>query len=165
LLQDPEQALGSFEQLPESARRAMLQAIRDRETWRLNGHRLGEWHLGLVRLMFGLRNRVSRSSRPGSLIPQVADAAAFAARRAPADLIHGLSALSSRLSGAHSRRPTLSALFSAAGIDPRVFSVCYARPIEQIEDCRGYWYEAAQHRAFGIVVGVDLVPTGDGSPV
>ena len=165
VLQDPERYFGSFDALPANGQRAILDAIQVREAWQLCGYRFGGLHLALVRSLFRLRNCVRQSpsrSRISELLRQIVDASAYGARRAPADLINGLSRLQSRLNGRYVQRPTLSAILSAADVDPRPLAVCYARPIGQFDGYRGYWHDAASARTVGIVIGIDFLPTDDG---
>jgi hypothetical protein len=165
VLQDPERYFGSFDALPANGQRAILDAIRVREAWQTRGCQVGRLHLALVRSLFRLRNLVRQSpsqSRISDLLRQIADAAAYGARRAPADLISGVSQLQSRLKGRYGYRPAFSAILSAADIDPRPLAVCYARPMEQLDGYRGYWHEAASARTVGIVIGIDFLPTDEG---
>jgi hypothetical protein len=48
------------------------------------------------------------------------------------------------------------------GIQPRDFAVCYAQNIPQPEAYRGFWHDPSLHNTYGVVIGIDLVPTPEG---
>ena len=83
VLQDPEALLGSFESLPDLARRAIISAIVDDDKWSVRGYEFIPWHF-VVRLLFRFRLwlYLRGSSRSKVLLTskQISDVLAYGSR-------------------------------------------------------------------------------------
>lgn len=159
-------SLALFESLPRHVQRAVLGAIVDDDRWRLRGHELGSWYVLLLRLLWTLRLWVHSLPAPGSpllrVTKELCDILAYGARKGPALLVYAWHRQRLRWHTQFSARPTVAAMLSLGGIEPRDLAVCYARDIPQDSRYRGFWHDPTRHHTVGVVLGVDLLPTPEG---
>lgn len=156
----PEEYIGPFDSLTPEAQKAVVEAIASEDRWRMRGHEIGDWHIMLARLFTGVRRPLSKHGM--TRLSRFAEALALAFRSGPAFLLH---TLYRALLSCHGRTPlqqTLPSLLSRIGIDPRNLAVCYARNMHQPEAYRGFYHNALRNNTYGVLLGIDLLPAGDG---
>jgi hypothetical protein len=162
---EPERHLGAFDQLSEPARSAILAAIDDRERREVRGYELGRWYWGSLRLLWRIRRAAYGSGSTGRAARyarELSDVLVYGARRAPAFAITAFHRWRMSLGARFSARPSLNQVLHLAGIDSRDLANCYARPVPQAEQYRGYWHDASRKITVGRILGIDLLPGTDG---
>lgn len=151
---DPEELMGRFEDLPPQGQAALVAAIENDESWRLRGHTLGNWHVRLVRW---LRSRTIRraAGRLGQL-------AALALQVGPSRGIYALHRAVLTYTWKHAAWPTLDSFLRGAGIEPWRLSICYARPLSQSPQYRGFWHDPNRNFTVGSMLGIDFISAPEG---
>ncbi len=162
----PEAWFGTFDELSEPVRRAILRAIRERLRAEASARETGEWYQKLLRFLWRVKGAPWEwSEQPGRWqrhVRELMAVTALAARRAPCQIrITGKRSLD-RLRRIAGGRPCLGDVLHRLGVDPRDLSVCYARGISQEEGYRGYWHDAERNITVGCLLGIDLQPSHDG---
>jgi hypothetical protein len=165
VLQDPEALLGSFESLPDVARRAIVSAIVNDDKWSVRGYEFVPWHF-VVRLLFRFRLwlHLKGSSRSKDLwtLKQISDVLAYGSRMGLGHLVRQLHHWWLRKMAKLRWRPILTQALALAGIEPRQFAVCYARDIPQLPPYRGFWHDQSKHNTVGVGFAIDFIRSSDG---
>jgi hypothetical protein len=155
-----DEILGPFESLSLNARYAIVKAISCDDIRRMAGHNIGNWHIVLTRLLWKFRESMSGNNR--NLLKKIAEILAVVVQSVPSRFLYSMHKLNHRLYGKLSARPELQSMLFFAGIEPRNLAVCYARDIPQPEAHRGFWHDPVKQVTYGVVLGLDLIPTHEG---
>lgn len=156
----PEKYFGPFEFLPVNARDAIVQAISNDDKWRMAGYQIGNWHLTISRFFWKFKDKLTRYNL--IRLKSLAEILAIIIQSGPAHVVYAMYQLQHRLQGQLSSRPKLHSVLNISGIEPRNLAVCYAQKIPQPEAHRGFWHDSSKHNTYGVVLGIDLIPTSDG---
>ena len=156
----PEQYFGPFDSLPDKIRHAIVKTIVKEDHWSMVGHDIGKWHILVVHMMTRLRR--SFSGHGFKRLARLSHALAVMSRSGPAHVLHKMHRLRASFIRRFSNRLDFLGLLNLLGIEPWDLSVCYARNIPQQPAYRGFYHDANRHNSYGVVVGIDLLPTPDG---
>jgi hypothetical protein len=157
---EPEKYFGPFESLGPDAQDAIVEAVVSNDRWSMRGYEVGDWNILLARLFTKLRRGCAEHDL--NRMSAIARILALASKSGPSFLMH---ALYERQLGWRGRLPlrlTLASLLNMLGIDPRNLAVCYARRIPQAGAYRGYYHDVRRNNTYGVVLGVDLLPSVTG---
>lgn len=157
---EPEKYLGPFESLGPNAQDAIVEAVVSNDRWSMRGYEVGDWQILLARLFTKLGRKCAEHDL--NRMSAIARILALASKSGPSFLMQALYRIHLSWRGRLPLQPTLAALLNMIGIDPRNLAVCYARHIPQAAAYRGYYHDVHRHNTYGVVLGLDLLPSGAG---
>jgi hypothetical protein len=157
---EPDKYLGSFDALPLEIQQAMTNAIADEDKWTMRGHEDGSWHVKLTRIFRKLRRKFQNYKF--KVPAKIARHLSILFQNGPAHAIYHAYRFLTQVKCALSVRPSLHLIVKNAVTVPRNFAVCYARNIPQLESFRGFWSDQTRHNTYGVITGLDLLPSSKG---
>jgi hypothetical protein len=157
-LADPEQSLGVFEALPESARRELVRLLNEDGHWRMAAYDVGPWHAALTRTLW----RVAARLRGGRVIRPVVETFASFLQAGPYFTVYTVYRRVLAWRARLSARPRFSGVLAAADVEVRALGVRYARGLAQSRSYPGFWHDPERHATVGMIVGLDFIDNEKG---
>ncbi|MGB9730308.1 MAG: hypothetical protein ACPL1B_10670 [Thermoprotei archaeon] len=156
----PEKYLPSFFSLHPNAQNTIINAIAREDRWCMIGHELGKWHIMATKLFQKLYRKLLKYRF--YRLSNFAQILSIISQSGPAHFLHAIYNLQVSLQEKFSFRPSFQAFIKKLKIEPWNLAVCYARYIPQIEAYRGFFHDAFRHNTYGLIVGIDLIPSSKG---
>ncbi|MBE0426204.1 MAG: hypothetical protein IBX72_06120 [Nitrospirae bacterium] len=157
---EPEKYLGAFDSLPLDAQNAIVRAIVTNDRMSMAGHEIGFWHIEMARLFAKLKYRLRKNGL--NRASKLAGLTGLIFQSGIAHIIHKMYKLLLHMKGMLYFRQTSASLLYKSDIETRDLAVCYARNIPQSEAYRGFWHDQLRNNTYGVILGIDLIPTPDG---
>jgi hypothetical protein len=146
--------------LPDYTQRAIVDTIvkddHRRTTWR-------ELNRGFITAIRRLRLTAAKLRRVK--LRRVADLIQFVTivlESGPSRLYYAAAKKAEYLKGTFSSQPSLAATLRKAGLEARQLAICYGKNIPQIPSYRSYWHDPCRHITYGVILGIDFIPTQQG---
>jgi hypothetical protein len=126
----------------------------------MRGYEAGFWHVKLARIFRKLRRKFQNHKLEGPA--KIARLLSILFQNGPAHINYHAYRLLTKVKCALSDRPSLHLIVKNTVTIPRNFAVCYARNIPQLESFRGFWNDQTRHNTYGVITGLDLLPSSKG---
>ena len=157
---DPESYLGRFESLPAYTQRAIVDTVVKDDYRRTAWRELNSGFITAIRLL-----RLTAAKLRRSKLRRVADIIQFVTiilESGPSRLYYAILKRADCLKDTLSSQPSISATLKKAGLEARQLAICYGRNIPQIPSYRSYWHDPYRHITYGVILGIDFIPTTKG---
>ena len=157
---DPESFLGRFESLPDCIQRAIVDTVVKDDYRRTTWRELNRRFVTAIRLLRSAAAKLRRIKlrRFAELIQFLT----IILESGPSRLYYAVVKKADYLKDTFSSQASLSATLRKAGIEARQLAICYGRNIPQIPAYRSYWHDPYRHITYGVILGIDFIPTQKG---
>ncbi|MEM3035881.1 MAG: hypothetical protein QXS18_03650 [Thermoplasmata archaeon] len=157
---EPEKYLPPFFSLPINAQKAIVDAIAREDRWCMIGHELEGWHITATQVFQKLHRKFLKYRL--YRLSKIAHVLSIISQSGPAHFLHSIYNLLVSFQGKFSLYPSFQAILKKLKIEPWNLAVCYAKFVPQIAAYRGFYNEVFSHNTYGLIVGIDLLPSSEG---